>query len=1225
MPDYTIGVYDFDPFFTFSRTVNGEIVYGGPANSETTAVITDNGSGVAGEGITDSDETATGTITINGNTSTGVDISAEESWTLLNVDTGETFQIITFEIESGPAAGYYTISEQPLVPGATYRTITFDTDPSGSDATFSYADYVTDIPDGTVDGTDGDDVIDGSYEGDPQGEEVDNLDSPTVTPVSLDLNWDAEGADETDLFGGVSQDTGGIQVDVSFTDDGAGTEWSVESTQTQYVGPGESFDANSALLLFGNGPTGDTSTMQVDFSSVSGSGYSDEVTDVQFRINDIDSATGAFRDVVTVRAFDADGNEVEVQFTIGGDETLSGNTITGGDNANSESDLDGSVLITIPGPVAYFIIDYDQGGTGTQAVYITDIEFNAMPLGANDDVIDAGDGDDSIDSGEATDTVFGGTGDDTINASEDDDTLFGGDDADTFQMGDGLGDDSIVGGEGGTDNETIDASALTSGVTVTFTGGEEGTVDGVDTDATFSEIETLILTDQDDVVNGSASSESMTIVAGDGDDNITGGSGADSIDGGDGDDTINLNDGFGADTIDGGSGGETEGDTLDASDLSSGTTVTMDGDGSGTLTDGTDTATFDDIEIIETGSNDDTIDGAADTTGMTLIGGGGDDSIEGGSGDDVIYGDGGDPSEPGVWLFEYYDLDPTGDPRTLEQAGFTLNGGRDHEGTPTDTGYSDSIDPTDYDTADDYALSFTSQISITTGGDYTFETTSDDGSQLFINGQLVVDNDGHHGMVSQNGTITLPPGDYIIEIIYYENDGGNGLTASVSGPDTGDVATTLTGYPGLSPVPESGSDTLNGGAGDDTIFAGADDDTIILEDGFGNDTIEGGEGGIDSDTIDASAVTEGVTLTFTDGEEGTLTTATDTATFSEVERFVLTDQDDTVDGSLSDDEMTIFAGAGDDTIIGGTGADIIFAGADDDTLTGGDGNDTLFGGDGDDTITAGEGDTATGGDGDDTFIIDQTDTGTGGITIVGGEGDETAGDTLDFNGLLDLGSLVITDDDDANGGLTGFAFLLDGTRVDFSEIENIICFARGTNILTHSGEVLIEDLAEGDQIVTLDHGLQQIRWIGSRSVPATGDFAPITISKGTLGNHSDLTVSPQHRMLVSGPMAELLFCEPEVLIPAKHLLSWDGVYRAQMDTVEYFHILFNSHQVIHANGAPSESFHPGEQAMDAVSQEARAEILALFPELADQPAAYGPAARASLKGYEAEVLGRGMA
>ncbi len=1061
MPDFTVGVYDFDPYFTFSQTVGGEITYSGPSSSETTAVITDNGSGVAGEGITDSDETATGTITINGNTSTNVDISAEESWTILNVDTGETFQIITFEIESGPAAGYYTVSEMPLETGATYQTVTFDTDPSGSDTTFSYEDYVADFADGTVDGTDQDDVIGDGYS-DLNGDLVDGLDGDTAVPTAdLDLNWDAFGADETDLFGGVSQDTGGIQVDVSFTDDGNGTEWSVESSQNQYVGPGETFDPNSSLLLYGTGTVGQTSTTQIDFSSVSGSGYQDEVENVQFRINDIDSAASGFQDIVTVTAFDADGNEIEVQFTISGDETLSGNTISGGPDGNSEAQAGGSVLITIPGPVAYIVIDYDQGGTGNQAVYITDVEFTAVPVGANADLIDAGAGDDSIDSGLDNDTVFGGTGDDTINASEDDDTLFGGDDADTFQMGDGLGDDSIVGGEGGTDSDTIDGSALSDGVVVTFTGGEAGTVDGTDTDATFSEIETLILTDQDDTVDGSASDSSMTIDAGAGDDVLTGGSGADSLSGGDGEDTINLEDGFGNDSIDGGAGG-VDSDTLDTSGVTTGVTVDFTGGEAGTLSDAsTDTATFADIETFVLTGQADTINGGLATETMTVFAGAGDDEITGGSVTDLLYG----------------------------------------------------------------------------------------------------------------GT---------------------------------------------------GADVIDGGAGDDTLFGGDDEDTFVLNDAGGTDSIDGGSGGTDADTIDMSGLTSGVTVDFTDGEDGTIAGTGTDATFTEIETLILTDEDDVVNGGLSDQNMTIDGGAGDDSITGGSGADVISGGVGADTLTGGDGNDTLFGGTGDDIISVADGDEATGGDGDDTFNINQTDAGTGGITIVGGEGDETNGDTLNFNGLLDKGSMVITDDDDENGGLTGYAFLLDGTRVDFSEIENIICFARGTKILTHSGEVLIEDLAEGDQIVSLDNGLQQIRWIGSRVVPATGDFAPITITKGVLGNHTDLTVSPQHRMLVSGQMAELLFCEPEVLVPAKHLLSWDGVYHAQMETVEYFHILFDTHQVIHANGALSESFHPGEQAMDAVSEDARNEILTLFPELADQPAAYGPAARFSLKAYEAELLGRGM-
>jgi Ca2+-binding RTX toxin-like protein len=1165
MTDFTVGVYDFDPFFTFSQTVGGEITYSGPANSETNAIISDSGSGTLGETLEDntSGEDATVSITINGNTSSGEAVSAEESWTLLDVTTGETFQIVTFHVENGGASGYYTVSELPLVPGHVYRTVTFNDDPDAADATFSYDDYVADNPDGTVDGTDNDDVIDDSYTGDPQGEEVDGLDSINVTGVDLDLNWDAEGADETDLFGGVSQDTGGIQVDVSFTDDGAGTEWSVESSQTQYVGAGEGFDPNSSLLLYGNGPSGDTSTMRVDFSSVTGSGYSEEVRDVQFRINDIDSATGAFRDVITVRAYDADGNEIEVQFTVGGDETVVGNTITGGDNANSESDLDGSVLITIPGPVAYFVVDYDQGGTGTQAVYITDVEFVAIPLGGNEDIVDAGAGDDSIDSGVESDTVYGGTGDDTINASEDDDTLFGGDDADTFQMGDGLGDDSIVGGEGGTDSDTIDASALTSGVTVLFTGDEAGTVDGFDTDATFSEIENLILTDQNDTVDGSASTTSMSIDGGAGDDSLIGGTGNDTLIGGTGDDT--LEGGAGADSLAGGAGM----DFADYSNSDAGVSVnltsnaTSGGHATGDTIAGIDGLIGSDFGDTLTGFNAQGVDFT-----NIFYGGAGANTLDGRGGDDTLFG--GDDAD----TFLYQD-------------GFgndTIEGG---EGG------------TDNDVID--ASAVTSGISVDFTGGETGTVTSGADTVNFSEIESFV-------LTGQADTINGALATDSMTV--FAGAGDDTITGGAAADEL---------YGG------TGSDTINGGGGDDTLFGGDDADTFVLQDGGGTDSIDGGSGGTDTDTIDMSSLTSGVDVTFTASETGTIDGTGTDASFSDIEALILTDQDDTVDGALSTTDLSIDGGDGNDSITGGTGADVLIGGAGNDTLAGGDGNDTLSGGTGDDTITVGDGDVATGGDGDDTFNINQTDAGTGNITIVGGEGGETNGDTLNFNGLLDTGTLVITDDDDANGGLTGFAFLLDGTRVDFSEIENIICFARGTKILTHSGEVLIEDLSEGDQILSLDHGLQQIKWIGSRTVPATGDFAPITIAKGVLGNHSDLTVSPQHRMLVAGSVAELLFGEPEVLVPAKHLLSWDGVYRAKLETVEYFHILFETHQVIHANGALSESFHPGEQAMDAVSQDARDEILSLFPELADQPTAYGPAARFSLKGYEAEVLGRGMA
>ena len=727
MAVFDVNLYNFDPNFTFSTTIGGSIIYGGPANSSGTASITDNGAGLSGLTLEDNTagETATGDVTIGGNTSTGVDVSAEEAWTLLDTTTGEIFQLVTFHVESGPAAGYYTLSEIPLVPGHTYQTIEFDTDPDADagDPVFNYADYVSDQPDGTVQGTSGDDTM--------------------------------------------------------------------------------------------------------------GIGYVD----------------------------------------------AGGDTIDGADG--------------------------------------------------DDDVIYAFGGDDSIDAGKGDDTIYAGAGDDTLDGAKNDDVLYGGDGTDTLY--------------GGNNNDVL--------------------------------------------------------YGGTGADKLVGGKGAD-----------------------------------------------------------------------------------------TLFGGADDDELAGGTGDDTLYGGTGDD---------------------------TLDGG-------------------------------------------------------------------------------------------------------------------------------TGRDTLVGGAGSDTLYGGDNRDTFVLEDGFENDLIFGGEGGADTDTIDASALTSGVSVTLTGDEAGTMSDGTDTATFSEIETFDLTDQADTFDGSASGSSVSVSAGggadsitggsgddqlagdAGGDTLFGGAGADTLYGGSGDDVITGGDDTDSLFGDAGDDSFLIGTGDSASGGDGDDTFTIDGTQTGVGGITVVGGEVGETGGDTLDLNGLADWSSLVITNPDDLAGGLSGTVSLLDSTLVTFSEIENIICFARGTHILTGLGERRIETLKAGDQILTHDNGLQQIRWIGSRRVRANGNLAPIVIRKGVLGNRRDLIVSPQHRMLLRGPQAELLFGEREILIPAKHLLNWDGVYRAEGGEVEYFHLLFDAHQVVWAEGALAESLHPGDMAMDAVSEATREEFLTLFPELRETTVAYGAAAHPSLRAFEAEVLSRAM-
>ena len=314
--------------------------------------------------------------------------------------------------------------------------------------------------------------------------------------------------------------------------------------------------------------------------------------------------------------------------------------------------------------------------------------------------------------------------------------------------------------------------------------------------------------------------------------------------------------------------------------------------------------------------------------------------------------------------------------------------------------------------------------------------------------------------------------------------------------------------------------------------------------------------------------------------------------------------------------------AGDDSIDAGDGDDRVFAGAGNDTIDGGTGADTIYGGLGDDEMYLAEGDEAFGGDGDDLFVLgDLGEAGSSTITITGGEGDETAGDTLQLTSDLTQDDITFTNTDDAAGGLSGTFTMADGTVVNFSEIENIICFTPGARILTEHGERPIETLRPGDRVLTHDNGLQPIRWIGHSTVEGRGRFAPIAVnSKVMQGARRPLLVSPQHRLLFRGYRAELLFGQSEVLVAAKHLVDGVDVRIAERPKVTYFHLMLDRHEVIYAEGAATESFHAGDHAVSALSPRARFEMFQTFPHLRADLSVYGTTARPCLKAYEARAL-----
>lgn len=101
---------------------------------------------------------------------------------------------------------------------------------------------------------------------------------------------------------------------------------------------------------------------------------------------------------------------------------------------------------------------------------------------------------------------------------------------------------------------------------------------------------------------------------------------------------------------------------------------------------------------------------------------------------------------------------------------------------PVATGEASSFDINLKQRNDHFALTFEGFLKIDTDGDYKFYTTSDDGSRLWINGKLVVDNDGVHAPATKSGTIKLAKGMHKLEVAMFEQAGGEEIAVQFQGP-----------------------------------------------------------------------------------------------------------------------------------------------------------------------------------------------------------------------------------------------------------------------------------------------------------------------------------------------------------------------------------------------------------------------------------------------------------
>ncbi len=759
------------------------------------------------------------------------------------------------------------------------------------------ADFTGDNQDNIINGTSDDDTIKGGGGDDTitagDGNDVVDGGGVPVAATPLSLDWTDEGADRTDISDGFTQDTGGINVTVSFTNNGTGNRAEVDDGTT-YTEAGDPFDNDSSLYLGASGGTQGSWTTELTFEATAGSDFADEVENVTFRVQDIDQS--GWQDIVEIRAYDANGNRIEVDLTAGGDDVVNEqtDTVTAVSGRDSPDDAQGSVLVEIPGPVGRVEIVYSNGSNGGQFINVTDVHFDAVVSdddfidgGTGDDILSGGDGDDeilggigndTIDGGAGNDTIQGGndadtisggsgnddirgdtgndtidggsgddivragSGDDTISGGAGDDDLRGGNDADTFTFEDGFGDDDVRGNEGGNDFDTLDFSDLTSPVDVTFTGDERGSATAGDDSVDFSTIEAVTGTAGDDTIDAGASSADQTLDGGDGEDEITGGSGNDTIDGGgqnddlsggDGDDVITG--GGGSDVIDGGAGN----DTITGDDAGGNAEPVL--------------ISSEDFEGGATGWTNNTTAEDPDGSFTEFLGRGGD-------------------SNGAEAISKTYTFDPNADWAIVEFDFYEIGNWE------TDDGFHIYIDGEevfvgrfDEDTSESYEATATLAdgriVNISVGAG----TPSDQGFEGF-------DDEIHPVRIEvqdPDGSVTVGfGGDFSIGIENesYGIDNVKVYTAGDTGYD--DV---ITGG--------SGNDTIDGGAGADTIDGGDDEDVITIGAG---DVVDGGEGGSDFDTLiiedEGATVTydpdnpENGTITFSDGSE---------ATFVNIENVVL--------------------------------------------------------------------------------------------------------------------------------------------------------------------------------------------------------------------------------------------------------------------------------------------------------------------------------------------------
>ncbi len=198
----------------------------------------------------------------------------------------------------------------------------------------------------------------------------------------------------------------------------------------------------------------------------------------------------------------------------------------------------------------------------------------------------------------------------------------------------------------------------------------------------------------------------------------------------------------------------------------------------------------------------------------------------------------------------------------------------------------------------------------------------------------------------------------------------------------------------------------------------------------------------------------------------------------------------------------------------------------------------------------------------------------------------------------------------------------DPGEVRLAEITPV-AFVRGTQITLADGrQCPVEDLEPGAMVLTRDHGAQPLRWIGQRTLRATGPHAPVLIPSGALPNRQDLLLSQHQRLFIYQSGGDLLTETPEMLVRAGDLVDDSTVFLRPGGFVDYFHLVFDRHEIIYAECIPTESLLINERTLGIFPEDLAQSISADMPSLSQQQRFASEADKRTVRATGAKALHR---